>query len=76
MMTVNPQSLFGKYPYLHEQRMIVNFTKEIDRTVVLVSPRTVGMLGISYYAESNETKRKKIKEHLTRARDILSEMGV
>jgi hypothetical protein len=72
-LEVSPKSLFGRYPYPHEQSLIRNFTKEVDESVIFVSPSTVAV-PIPLQHLPADFRRRKIKEHLTRAREILNDL--
>lgn len=75
MIEVSPKPLFGKHSYGGEQRLIVGVVKEIDLTVALVSPMTAA-IPFPLQKLPAEFRRRKIKEHLTKAKMILNELGV
>lgn len=72
-LEVSPKSLFGRHPYHHEQKLIREFTTEIDSSVAFVSPRTI-LSPIPLQHLPVDFRRKKIKEHLEKARSILNNL--
>jgi hypothetical protein len=74
-LEVSPKSLFGRFPYPHEQTLIRDFTKEVDESVMFVSPETVA-IPIPLQRLPPDFKRRKIKEHLEKAKAILDSMGI
>jgi len=72
---VSPNSLFGKHPYGKEQSLIRDAVTEIERSIIFVSPRSAA-LPIPLQRLPADLKRRKIKEHLTIARQKLEELGV
>lgn len=72
-LEVSPKSLFGRHSYPHEQNLIRQFTQEIDESVLFVSPRTV-MSPIPLEHLPVDFRRRKIKQHLERAREILNDL--
>jgi hypothetical protein len=75
ILEVSPRSLFGKFPYPHEQSLIRQFTKEVDESVMFVSPMTVAV-PIPLQHLPPDFRRKKIHEHLSKAKEILENMGL
>lgn len=74
-LEISPKSLFGRHPYPHEQTLIRQFTNEVDKSVIFVSPMTVAVPVPMEHLPA-DFRRRKIKEHLERARDTLVELGV
>lgn len=74
-LEISPKSLFGRHPYPYEQRLIRDFITEVDKSVVFVSPLSVG---VPFPLEKlpPDFRRNKIKEHLSKSREILGELGV
>lgn len=75
MIEVASHSLFGKHNYAKEQTLLLGMAKELDLAVALVSPLSVEIPLPSQYLPAH-WKRVKIKEHLTRARELLERIGV
>lgn len=75
VVEISPGSLFNRHSYLKEQQLILNLTKEIDTTIAFISPRTE-LIPIPLQRLPPEFKRRKIREHLEKARNILVELGV
>jgi hypothetical protein len=75
ILEVSPRSLFGRFPYPHEQSLIRDFTKQVDESVMFVSPETVA-IPIPLQRLPPDFRRRKIKEHIGKARDILISLGV
>jgi len=72
---VAPSSLFGRHNYPTEQIMLQMFMRSVDRTIALVRPLAIG-LPIPLEKLPFEFRRKKVIEHLGKAKDVLKEMGV
>jgi len=74
-----PESLFGKYPYIVEQQLVLTTFKEIEGGALNVEPtltRIVGIELIPIELMRPEKRREKAREHFTRALKILKNMGV
>jgi len=75
VVEISPRSLFNRHSYLKEQQLIVSLTKEIDSSIAFISPMTE-LMPIPFQRLPPEYKRRKIREHLEKARSILTELGV
>jgi hypothetical protein len=72
---VAPHSMFGQHSYAKEQMIILQLTKEVDVTTALISPLTVEMPIPLQHLPAN-WRREKIKQHLGRAKVLLTELGL
>ena len=74
-LEISPKSLFGRHPYHNEQSLIRDFTESVDKSVAFVSPLTI-LSPIPLQHLPADWKRRKIHEHLEKARQSLEELGV
>jgi len=75
VVEISPHSMFGRHSYLKEQQLILSLTREIDSTIAFISPRTE-LMPIPFQRLPPEFKRRKIREHLAKAQQVLNELGV
>jgi hypothetical protein len=70
-----PHSLFGRHGYAHEQFIINLFIRQVDQTIAMVEPEALGV-GIPFEKLPEEWRKRKIRIHLGKAKEILNELGV
>jgi hypothetical protein len=79
MVEINAKSLFGKHTYANEQLHIYNFANNVGQAIAYVeplsSPTSMEFVLINKVIP-REKKVSKIREKLTKARDILIGIGV
>jgi hypothetical protein len=68
-------SLFGKHPYIREQLLLTEFGKQIDSAIGLVKPMAV-MIPLPLEKLPFHYRRRKVLEHLDKAKKVLNEIGV
>jgi hypothetical protein len=73
VLEIAPHSLFGKHSYPTEQALIMKSLMEIEDAIVLVKPMAVGM-PFPLERLPFEMRRKKVSEHLSRAKKLLDEL--
>jgi hypothetical protein len=75
VLEVAPRSLFGRHSYPTEQRLMLALNKQIDYTVALVSPMSIGV-PLPLQRLPADFRRKKIREHLVKAQELIKEIGI
>ena len=80
MVEFNPRSLFGKHPYALEQFWLhqaglVSAGARVAETIAFVEPVTIG-LPLPLQKLPVEWRKKWIRKNLTKAKHILTELGV
>jgi hypothetical protein len=74
-----PKSMFGKVPYMEEQRLMVKLIRPVSLLALEVSPEKYSLYyGLPQFREvfNPEKAKQDYMEHYTKARGILKEMGV
>jgi hypothetical protein len=70
-----PHSLFGRHGYAYEQFAINLFMRQVDQVIAMVEPEALGV-GIPFEKLPEAWRKKTVKFHLGKAKEILNEMGV